>query len=186
MTQSVETILQASLSDFKSRLQAGSIIFIIPLYQRDPAWREDDITKFVTSFADDKTFMGTLVLREIPSEQLPSPSHSSSSGEPRVAFEVIDGQQRLLALTQENLQKCRKQLEDKRILLGELQKPSSEESSNNDFEIKREFSLWADIEQEGLKIWPSSLLEKAIFNWIIYPSKNSVKNSADNVKQKGN
>ena len=179
MTQSVETILQASLSDFKSRLQAGSIIFIIPLYQRDPAWREDDITKFVTSFADDKTFMGTLVLREIPSEQLPSPSHSSSSGEPRVAFEVIDGQQRLLALTQENLQKCRKQLEDKRILLGELQKPSSEESSNNDFEIKREFSLWADIEQEGLKIWPSSLLEKAIFNWIIYPSKNSVKNSAD-------
>lgn len=179
MTQSVKTILQASLSDFKSSLKAGSIIFIIPLYQRDPAWKEDDITKFVTSFAYEKTFMGTLVLREIPYEQLPSPSKGSSSGETRVAFEVIDGQQRLLALTQENLQNCIKQHEDKRISLEELQKASPEESSNDDFEIKREFSLWADVEQEGLKIWPSSLLEKAIFNWIIYPSKNSEKNSAD-------
>lgn len=76
-------------------LLSGNVEYIIPMYQRNYAWEEGEITQLIQDVIDylpkdgDKSrnyYIGTLVVYERPDSKTP-------------AFETIDGQQRLTTLS---------------------------------------------------------------------------------------
>ncbi len=86
-----EAIIQLSIQ----RLLSGNVEYVIPMYQRNYAWEEGEITQLIQDVIDylpksgDKArnyYIGSLVVYERPDTKTP-------------VFETIDGQQRLTTLS---------------------------------------------------------------------------------------
>lgn len=85
-----EDITQLSIKN----LLSGSVDYVIPMYQRNYAWDEGEITQLIQDVIDyipagRNYYIGTLVVFERPERSLGN----------RTIFETIDGQQRLTTLS---------------------------------------------------------------------------------------
>ena len=127
--------------------QTPTLSFTVPLYQREYAWGVEEKKLFCDTLKSDKSceFLGTIILQR--------------SDNPFI-FEIIDGQQRLTTLLNLNSS-------GKDPIYGTFK------VENKKISLQRSFDKWKqDQTQEDIQtslIETDDIIQKAKFNWIIYP-----------------
>ncbi|WP_342242361.1 DUF262 domain-containing protein [Ensifer sp. OTU672] len=137
----------------------GKKRFLIPLYQRQYAWKAhpqldllwEDIERAVTRLMEDRTtltphFMGAIVIAQI-----------KTFGKQVQAFEIIDGQQRLTTF---------------QLLLAALRDVARAHGSRYEFEVQKYLlndGVMESPDHERFKLWPS-ITDRRSFVSIIDPA----------------
>lgn len=146
INQNLIEFFEEEISPFSDE-QTPTLSFTVPLYQREYAWGEEEKKLFCDNLKSDKncTFLGTIILQR--------------SDNPFI-FKIIDGQQRLTTLLNLNSS-------GKYPIYGTFNVKTKKIS------LQRSFDKWKqDQTQEDIQtslIETDGIIQKAKFNWIIYP-----------------